>query len=75
MCCWRCIGDGEMMFYSDDPVRDAERYDRYLAKQEEELPQCHCCGDPIQDDFYYEINGDAICEDCLQENFRKKAEE
>lgn len=35
-------------FYSDDPVRDAERY---IAEQEnrlELLPKCTSCGQPIQ---------------------------
>ena len=43
------------------------RQDRKL----DDLPKCARCEDPIQDDFFYEINGENICEDCLQREFRR----
>ncbi len=59
------------MFYSDDPVRDAEMH---MARQEaefEKLPKCEHCKETIQDDFYYEIDGDIVCDDCILEYLRK----
>ena len=41
-----------------------------LAKIEERLPKCDCCGETINEDYAYEINGERICEDCLFDNYR-----
>ena len=64
-----------MCYRTDDPVRDAERY---IAEQEEalkKLPKCSCCKHHIQDDYLYDIDGVLICEECLEQNFRKKVED
>lgn len=47
------------------------QHDRRQQKQLERLPVCAYCDEPIQDDFYYEIEGEIICKHCLDENFRK----
>lgn len=47
--------------------RDQERR---LAKR----PVCDYCQEHIQDDFYYEINGENICEYCLDQFFRKETD-
>lgn len=63
------------MYYSDDPVRD---YDRYCAEQERaiaRLPICVDCDEPIQDDHYYEINDEVICPDCMESNYRKEVDD
>lgn len=54
---------------TDDPVRDAERYlmDEWNAQQA--APKCECCGEPIGS-RYYEINGEAWCESCVDECVR-----
>ena len=44
-------------------------------KKLEKLPECSCCGKRIQDDFCYEIGSDLICEDCLNENFRRSTDD
>ncbi len=36
------------------------------------LPQCEYCGEHIQDEFYFEINGEYLCEKCVNEQFRKE---
>lgn len=63
------------MYYSDDPVRDAERHaadqDRQLAK----LPVCADCGGPVQDDHFYQINDEVICPNCMESNYRKNTED
>ena len=62
------------MFYSDDPIRDAERYDRYQAGREKEYPYCECCDNRITEGHYFNINGDIMCLDCLVENHGRKVE-
>lgn len=58
-----------------------DNYDRWkqqYAEQEaqlEKLPLCEYCGERIQDDYYFEINNECICEDCLNDNFRKDIED
>ena len=55
-----------------------DQWERHDAEQEaklELLPQCSECGEPIQDDFCYEINGELICEDCLENNHKKLSED
>ena len=44
------------------------------AEQEaalEKLPVCSFCGEPIQDDYYFEIDGEIYCEEHMIELFRK----
>ena len=48
-------------------------YDMHQAKQDKWLearPRCCCCGEPIQDDMLYDIDGDLYCEDCMNDEFR-----
>lgn len=63
------------MFYTDNPVLDAERYADEQEEELERLPVCEYCCKHIQDDYFYEINGEVICEDCLKECFRKDVED
>ena len=49
---------------------DAEQYAKL-----EELPLCDYCDEHIQSDYYYEIGNECICEDCLNDNFRKDIED
>jgi len=59
------------MYFTDNPVADAERY---MAEQEEELkklPVCDYCNEPIQEEYYFDIEGDIICETCSDRFFRK----
>lgn len=55
----------------------ADNYDLWKQHEEEQqeqlekLPICEYCGKHIQDDYYYEIDKVCICENCLNENFRK----
>lgn len=49
-----------------------EAHERDQEKRLARLPKCDYCGEPVQDDFYYEINGDVICEHCLDQFFKKE---
>lgn len=58
-----------------------DNYDAYRdheARQEAELkrlPKCEHCGERIQDDFLYEIDGSVYCEECMNELFRHSTED
>lgn len=61
-------------------MRIPDNYDRWEQNQaeqdraEENLPECSECGEKIQDDFCYEIEGEPICDDCMSRNHRKSIE-
>lgn len=59
------------MFFTDDPVADFARHDAEQQKELDKLPRCDYCDEPIQDDFYFLINDEVICESCLNRFFRK----
>lgn len=49
-------------------------YREYESEQESQLsrlPICYECGEPIQSDECYELNGELICPQCLEENHKK----
>ena len=60
--------------WTDDPIADYERHSAEQERELEQLPICDCCGEPIQDLFCYEINDEIICEECLNEHYRKSIE-
>lgn len=61
--------------YSDNPVRDHERYEAHRERRLNRLPRCSECGYPIQDEECYEINGELICPSCMEENHRKRTDD
>lgn len=58
-----------------DAVDFFNAYDRQQQKKLDRLPVCEYCREPIQDDFYYEIDGEILCHDCLDEVYRKEFHE
>lgn len=63
------------MYYTDDPVADAARYDAEQERLLEKLPKCEYCREPITDDHFYDIDGTFVCEECLNSEFRKFTED
>ena len=63
------------MFYSDDPVADFNQYDAEQQAKLDKLPRCSECDEPIQSETCYEINGELICEECLENNHKKWVED
>lgn len=59
--------------YTDDPARDFDRWDMEQARLEARLPVCENpkCKKRINDDFYWEIDGEILCEQCVNERYRK----
>ncbi len=58
--------------YTDDPLRDYEAYEAELVRLEEQVPVCDYCNRPVMDDFYYEINEEPVCADCLEQYFKRE---
>lgn len=52
-----------------------EMHDAEESRQLERLPKCDFCGEEIQDEYLYEIDGELYCEECMMEHFRKSTEE
>lgn len=58
-----------------------DNYDLWLAYEQaqeallDKLPECERCGKLIQDDYYFEIDNEIICEDCLNSRYRKNTED
>ena len=71
------INEGVILvcFRTDDPVADFERYDAEQQKELEKCPKCSECSEYIQDEHYYEINDEVVCEECLNQNYRKNVED
>ncbi len=49
--------------------------DSRMERELQRLPECDCCGNPIQDEHLYRIEGQNYCEHCLNEYFRKNTED
>lgn len=59
------------MYYTDDPVRDAERYFSDCEAELEKLPKCSYCGRAIQTEKCYEIADELYCPKCMKKEFEK----
>ena len=54
-----------------------ERWMKHDAEQEEaleKLPVCECHGEPIQDEYLFDIDGELYCKEGMIERFRKPTE-
>ena len=64
-----------MSFYTDDPLRDADNYDRWKHDLLADNPVCEVCGDTIMDKYYSDINGyDVLCPNCLENKYERRVE-
>lgn len=50
-------------------------HDREKERRLSNLPKCEYCGNTIQDEYFYIINDENICEDCMKSEFRKSVED
>lgn len=64
-----------MIYRTDDPLADFDRHDTEESARLKRLPVCSECGNPIQDEYMYLIDGEPICEECLNKNYRKYTED
>ncbi len=61
--------------FTDDPIADFMAYDAERESELERLPVCSCCDEPIQEDFFYEINDEVLCEVCMKSYFMKRVDD
>ena len=55
-----------------------ELHAAYEAERERKLdkfPKCDCCGEPITDDYLYKIDGEFLCEECLNNKYREDTDD
>jgi formylmethanofuran dehydrogenase subunit E len=45
------------------------------AKREARLPQCEDCGKPINDDIYFEVDNEILCEKCMHDRYGRSTED
>lgn len=62
-----------MRFYSDDPVRDAARYDAYCDRHY--VPICSHCDLPIEGEIYETFLCSEVCEYCYDKYYREDEED
>lgn len=60
------------MFRYPDPHDDHKAWEAELERLEKEVPVCCYCNRPVMDDFYYEINDEVFCAECLDKHFKKE---
>lgn len=60
-------------------ARDAydlwSRHQSKIEEEQEKLPKCCECDQPIEDDNCYKFENDLICPQCLNENHRRSTYE
>ena len=54
------------MFHTPDNYSRWQQHDTEQENRLNELPECSECGEHIQSDFCYEVNGEYICEECME---------
>ena len=55
------------MRYSDDPIADFNAYDKEYTKWYNSRPVCAWCKEHIVDEAAYKIDGELVCESCVQD--------
>jgi len=59
---------------SGDPIQDYHRREAEYEKFLTNSPQCCLCGQPITDEYLYDIFDALYCEDCMKKNYRKSTD-
>lgn len=63
------------MMYCPDNYDQWKSHDTEREREFALLPKCSMCGEPIQDDYCFVIDDEAICESCMNEHFRRNTYE
>lgn len=63
------------IFRSDDPIADFNRQEANRNAWLKKRPVCCHCGHHIQDENIYDIEGNLLHEDCMNERYRKYTED
>ena len=60
---------------SGDPLADFCRWDWEQEEALKKLPVCVMCRRRIQDDDFYDIDGEILCEDHMKDKYRRSVED
>lgn len=55
-----------------------DMFNAYSDRQEDmlsKMPQCCDCGEYIQEEHLFNVNGDLYCFDCMKANFERETED
>lgn len=63
------------IYFTDDPVKDHDRYQDEKDKQLQKLPKCSHCDEHIQTEELCDIDGTLYCMECFKDNFIKSVED
>ena len=61
--------------FTDDPLKDFERYDAEREIALTKYPQCYFCGKHILEGRYYVIDEEIVCAECLDEFWGKDVDD
>ena len=57
-----------MVFRTDDPHADFDRYDHKCSEWLKSRHKCSVCDKPIQDDYAYYIHEQWVCDECAEDS-------
>lgn len=52
---------------TNEPLDDFHRHDARQSAELSRCPICDCCGEPIQEAYYYETDEGIYCENCFDD--------
>lgn len=55
--------------FTGNPNRDFDLFDACKEEKLSHLPKCDYCEEPIQDERFYLIRDEKVCEDCAKQHF------
>ena len=58
-----------------DNYSQLERHEAEMERRLSQRPVCEDCGEPIQDEFYFNVEGEILCEECMHDRYRKRADD
>lgn len=61
--------------FTDNPLKDFERYDEEKEMALNKYPQCYFCENHIFEGRYYVIDEEIACKDCLDQFWGKDVED
>ena len=61
--------------FTDDPIADFNRYDAKQERAMQRYPKCACCGKRITDDYLFYIEGNTICEVCVEDEYKRNTDD
>ena len=58
--------------YIQDNYDRWKQHDTAMEAEFQKLPECDYCGEYVTGEYLFMINGEVICERCLNEHFKKE---